>query len=207
MATLIKTEGQLLDWTLLDDTVTNVPFATSGLQTKDTAIETDLVITVAHRDANDAASAFVTVNVWARLGTTAEDFRLLNTFSAGGGQATAEALDANSGVSQANKDRVKVAATTDWDTGLGETLFLLDAGTLINSTLVVVEGWSDADYYIAKDDLVNDYDSSDSLFDGVDQVPVRIPAGVQYFEVTFHNADGDATYAVRVDFAEVTSIG
>ena len=207
MAVYTKDEGQLLDWTELPDTVTDIPsYVAMGLVTKADELEENIVITVAHKDTNDAASNFVTVRVLGRMGADDEAWREIVALQAGGGQATSEALNANSGASQANPERIEVASTADWDTGLGEWLFLLDANVLVDSALVLVAGWSDNDYYINSWDLVRDYDAADSLFDGVDQFPVRVPAGYQYFKVVFYNSDNDATYAVRVDYAEVDSL-
>ncbi len=206
MADYTKAQGQILDWTTLDDTASNNPFAETGIQTKASEMEVNINIVVAHQDANDAGTAPATVSVLARAGADAEAWRLLAEFQAEAGQATAETLNAASGAGQGNPERLEVADTTDWDTGLPQWLFLKDTGTLVNSCLCLVEGWSDNDYYINAWELVNAYDNADILYDKVSQFTVRIPAGVQYFNVTFHNSDGDATYAVRVDYTEVTDL-
>lgn len=206
MADFTKSEGQILDWTLLDDTATDNPFAETTIQTKVSEMVIDLFIVVAHRDANDAATSFVTVRVVGRTGADAEAWREIVSFQSGGKQAVAEALNAASGASQVNPERLEVADTTDWDTGEGEWLFLLDSGNLVDSCLCLIRGWADNDYYINAWDLVRDYDNADILHDKVSQHRVRIPAGIRYFNVTFHNAHGTATYAVRVDYAEVDAL-
>jgi len=209
VADFTKAQRELLDWTLLDDIGTDNPFATTGEETLTAgSIENVLHIVVAHRDANDAASAYVTVVVSVQSGPSDndEDWREHVSFRTGGGQATAETLNANSGVSQANPERLEVADTTDWDTGLGETLFLLDSGTLLDSCLCKIAGWSDNDYYINAWDLERDYDNADILYDTVKEHAIQLPGGTEKCRVDFFNSDGDATYAVRVDVTEVTDI-
>lgn len=206
MADFTKLEGEILDWTLLDDTDTDNPFAETGVQSKPDEMVVDLIITVAHNDAVDAATSFVNVRVLGRLSATAEGWRQIAPFQSGGGQATGQILAAASGSGQGNPERIEVADTTAWDTGAGEMLFLKDVGTLVNSCIVLIEGWVDNDYYINAWELVNAYDNLDYLYDGLSQHLVRIPAGVSEFNVTFSNSHGTATYAVRVDYAEVTEL-
>jgi hypothetical protein len=54
--------------------------------------------------------------------------------------------------------------------------------------------------------LVNAYDSSDYLYDIVDEWNIEIPGETQQARVFFYNTDGDATYACRVDYELVTDI-
>ena len=207
MADFTQAQDEILDWTLLDDTGSDSPFATTGQVTSlATYINSELRIVVAHNDTNDAAANFVSVVVSARAQSTGEGWREIFAGSAGGGQATTEALDANSGASEVNPERIKVAGTGDWDDGAANWLFLKDNGTLVDSALVLIAGWSDADYYINSWELVRDYDAADALFDGVDFINVTLPAGTAAFRVDFFNADGDATYAVRVDYEAATDI-
>jgi hypothetical protein len=208
MADFTQGQGQILDWTLLDDTASDNPSATTGEKTDlATNINNELRITVAHADANDAASNFVSVVVSTKSGSNNEAWRENAPLSAGGGQALTEALNAASGASEVNPERLQVADTTDWDDGAAHWLFLKDNGTLVDSALVLVGGgWSDNDYYINQWDLIRDYDASDALFDGVDIIKVTLPAGTAAFRVDFFNADGDATYAVRVDYESATDI-
>lgn len=207
MADYTKSQGEILDWTLLDDFATNNPWVSAGLQTKSSEMVIDLLIVVAHNDAVDAAASPVICRVIARAGANDEGWREIVSFQSGLGQATEEPLDANSGVSEGNPERIYVVATDDWDDADGGVwVFLKDTTVLADSCLCLLEGWADADYYINAWSLVRDYDSADRLYDGVNQYVVTIPAGVQYFDVTFYNTHGTATYAVRVDYAEVTDI-
>jgi hypothetical protein len=200
MSDFTKSAGtSILDWTELDDTASDTPYAGTGVQTCPDDIEIVLDIVVAHKDTNDGSTNYVTVNVWRRVGTTDEDWQLFTTFQTGGGQATAETLNANSGSGVGgDESEIHVADTTDWDTGNGETLFLLDSGTLANSCLVTIKGWSDNAHYNADHDLVNAYDNADILHDGVSQHSVLLPASTVAYKV--------ATYAVRVRESKVTDI-
>ena len=204
MADFTKTQGTFLDWTALGDTVSDTPGLDSGTLTIPAgALETILNITVAHKDVNAAAANYVDVKVYIRAGANDEDWRLWSKTSAGGGTAVAEALDAESASAQA---QIKVAATTDWDTGFGERLFLLD-NTLVNSEVVTIIGWADADYYIAADNLTVTHAATTSiLYGGLAEINVALPSGADYCKVVFANADDDANYAVRVDYVSTTDI-
>lgn len=201
-----KDEGEILDWTLLDDTVSDSPFVETTIQTFATELDVFVVVTVAHADTNDAADNDVFINLAIRMGSDNKGWRRVGFSRAGGGQAGSQILAAASGVSEANPERIEVADTTDFDTGSGEFIFLKDVNVLSNSTLVLVKGWSDNDYYINAWSLAGDYDNADLLINGVWQSVFRIPAGAQFFNITFHNSDNDATYAVRADFVEVPTI-
>jgi hypothetical protein len=56
------------------------------------------------------------------------------------------------------------------------------------------------------DAMVNTYDASDELYDGVSQHEVELPPGAATARVTFTNTHGTATYDVRVDYTTVTDI-
>lgn len=200
MSDATKTGGQLLDWTLLDDTTSDVPTIDSGtLDVGAGSIDIVLNIAVAHKDANAASTNYVTIKVFTRSGATDETWNLHATSQAGGGTAVKEDINAQSASGQAE---IQVADTTDWDTGLGERLFILDA-TITASEIVHILSWHDNDHYNAIDNLVNTHEDTADLLDGLVEIPVNIPNGVQYVKVTFSNADDDANYAVRVDYTAI----
>lgn len=206
-ADFTKTQGELLDWTVLDDTLSDNPFAESTIQTFPDELEVILHIVVAHTDTNDASANFVTISVIGRVGADNEGWRQLALVQAGGGQATAETLNANSGSSEVgDEDQLHVADTTDFDTGTAQWLFLKDSGTLVNSALCLVKGWVDATHYLNAWDLVGAYDNADILYDAVSVVQVRLSASIQFANITFHNSDSAANYAVRVDYTAATDI-
>lgn len=202
MANFAKSRDELLDWTLLDDTATDEPTADSGELSIATGLGAILHLVVAHADVVDAASYPVYINVMTKKGSAGEDWGLYKQLNAGGDQAVTEALDAESASGQ---KQVKVAATTDWDTGRLERLFLLD-GTPVNSELVTVMGWSDADYYLVAENLTSTHAIATALFDHVDEISVNIPKEFQTVKVLFGNSHASATYYVRIDYELVTAI-
>ena len=210
MATFVKGQAIILDWTLLDDTATFAPIVDTGAQTDlSTDLSNLLNIVVAHIDVVDASTSYVTVQVLIRMGADTDDnWTVWRTTQAGGGQATAEALNANSGASEGGtEDQMHVASTADFDTGLLERLILYKPGTIADSTLVTIVGWSDNVHYLAENNLIASYTNADTLFDGVDELQVRLPAEATAYKVIFGNSHGTATYAVRVTRGDVTSIG
>lgn len=205
MAALTKAEGQISDWQTIDDTASDAPSSQSAEIPNDTELEVGVVVTVAHKDTNDAAAAYVTLRLLAKLGTATEDWRTIQSFQAGGGQAATEALNAESASGQ---KEIQVAATTDWDTGLNERLLLHNVGAETTSEVVTMDFWDDADHYTVIENLANTHDAGDgdALFDGVDEIPIVIPAWVKTAKIVAANSDGDATYLWRVDYGEVQSI-
>lgn len=207
MASYTKGQGEIHDWQALADTVTDAPSGESNEISKATELEVKIVVTVGHVDANDAAANFITGYLEAKLGAAAggEDWKKILEFQAGGGQAVTEALNAASASGQAE---IQVAATTDWDTGLGERLLLYNVGAILTSEVVEIDFWDDADHYTAMDNLSNSHDAGDgdALYDLLDEIVITIPAGVVTARVTMHNSDDDANYLWRVDYFEVQSI-
>jgi len=200
-----KANVAVLDWTALGDTVSDAPFATTGvgeLTTVTDDLEVVLHIDVAHVDVNTNTTGVI-VAIYVRIGSTDEFWSLFHQYPASTTTAVTEALDAESAAAQT---QVKVAATTDWDTGKNELLFLWDNGTLADSCLVTVAGWSDADYYTADHNLVNTYAIGDDLFDDVSSVSIQLPSSVSAYKVNFYNQDDDANFAVRVNASKVTDI-
>lgn len=198
--------AQLLDWTTLDDTGA-VPTTESSALTVDTNIGTTLHIDMCHQDANDASTNYAGAIVFVKSGTTDEDWHEFVRLQATGGQANAQVLAAASGSGQANPDRIEVAATANFQTP-GAKYFLKDVGTLADSCIVTNKDYVSNDYVEAMDDLVNAYDSSDYLYDIVDQWNVFIPGemGIKSVKVFFYNTDGDATYACRVRYSQATDL-
>ncbi len=198
-------QGQALDWTLLDDIGSDNPFVTTGSIDLSDYVKTTLSLVVAHADANAAGANIVTIKILALFGTdlaNTEDWRTVGILTAGGGTAVKEDIAATSGFGEANPERIEVADTTDWDTGLGERLFILDA-TPANSELVHVAGWADNDYYKAAASLTKSHANTADLLDGVTEQTFELPKGAQYFRIMFFNSDDDATYYVRCDYIAV----
>jgi hypothetical protein len=200
-------QGQALDWTLLDDTASDTPSVTSGVIDLGDNVSNILSLVVAHADVNAAGANIVTMKVYAGFGihTPAtnpyeEELRLVGVLTAGGGTAVKEDI---SGTSNANQKEITVADTTDWDTGLGERLFILDANP-VNSEIVTIAGWHDNTHYNAMSNLSNTHLNTSDLLDGVTEQTFELPKGARYFKVDFFNSDDDATYYVRCDYIAVT---
>lgn len=202
-----KSSGAVkLDWTLLDDTGSDTPFVDSGDVTTTNDIQVELHIDVAHRDTNAVTAPGVTVSIWTRAGATDESWHLFTKYTCCTATSVTVALNATSGSGESNEALIQVASTADWDTGELEVLFLDDNDAIANGAVVVIKGWSDNDHYTATHNLINTYASGDDLFDDVSQQVIILPAGTIAYKVYFHNADADATYAVRVEETKVTDI-
>src|SRR3990172_7231533 len=206
MADFTKTQGQLMDWTLLDDTGAVPSLESAALdsgEALDVALEAILHIDMCHADANDASTNYAIAIIWIKAGTTDEDWHEFIRLQATGGIANSQQLAANSGSGQANPDRIEVASTTNF-TVPGAKYFLHDVGSLIASAIVVNFDFVTNDYIQCVDALVNAYDSADFVRSIVDQWSIILPSSVQAARVTFHNPDGDATYACRVQYTIIT---
>lgn len=203
-AVATKSQGELLDWTTLDETVG----VESGVLDSGEGLNDNLIgmlhVVMAHSDgnANTGTPGFV---VLIRVSGTDEGWREHVRMLATTTTANAQVLAANSGTSQANPDRIEVAATANFD-GIGDCVFLCDEGDITNSCLVFIKDVVTNDYVQNIDDLVGDYDTSDYLYDVVDQWDIELPAGIDEAKVLFFNDDSDSEFAVRVDYSFVDAI-
>ena len=200
-----KSQGQLMDWTLLDDTGGTMYLETNVLDSGegyDAAIVSELYVIMANCNTSaggDEAGFIVLV----RTAATDESWREFVRFTATGGTANAGDCDAESAAAQAN---VYLTSTTNFETP-GDIFFLHDAGTMANSTLVVFSGsYSNDDYITCIDNLVNTYDADDYLYDVVDMWTIVLPKGCDEAKVLFYNTDADCNYACRVDYGLMTAI-
>lgn len=198
-----KSQGQLMDWTALDETV-GVESGILDSEGYDDSIHAMLHITMAHKDAN-ANTGTPGCIVLVRAGTTDEHWvewrRLLATTTTANGQVLAAA----SGSGQANPERIEVAATANFE-GIGDRVFLHDAGAIANSTVVTIKDFVSNDYVENIDELVGAYDTSDYLYDVVNEWSVELPAGCDEAKVLFFNDDADSEFACRVDYSFVDDI-
>ena len=205
MATATKSQGQLLDWTLLTDDAGIETDILDDTQGYDNSIQAMLHVTMAHYDANanTGTPGFI---VLIRAGTTDEHWVKWNRYSATTTTANAQVLAAASGSGQGNPERIEVAATANFD-GIGDRVFLADKGAITNSTVVTIKDFVSNDYVESMDALVGAYDTSDYLYDVVDEWNIELPMGCDEAKVLFYNDDADAEFAVRVDYSFVDSIG
>lgn len=206
MADNTKSRGELMGYTLLDDTG-GVPFVKSpdldngeGL---DSNIRGHITVVMAHNDANDAAANFASAIVETNSGADVNGWKEYIRKYATGGQANAQQLDAATGLGQGEPARVYVGSTTNFEIP-GSQYFLKDAGTLANSCLIRNVGYANDDYIINIDNLAKLYDNADFVYDIVDIWKIKIPPETQQLRVIFTNPDGDATYACKIDYSLVT---
>ncbi len=204
MADFTKAQGEILVWTLLDDTGSNAPTATTGEKSvTEGALSWWLHIVVAHNDDTDAASSYVKVIVSAMAASADNSkYRQIASLQAGRGQATSEGLDdVPSGTT------IPVDATGDFDDADGGVWVLIkDVGTLANSELALLVGWADGVSYTAAFNVTGTFDAADEIRNGVDFIDVLLPEGTDKYRVDFYNTHGAATYAVKVDYTAVTDI-
>lgn len=204
MATATKSQGQLMDWTLLDDTVGVESGLLNAGEGYNDSIQAMLHIVMAHKDGN-ANTGTPGCVVFIRVSGTDEGWRELVRFNATTTTANTQILAAASGASQANPERIEVAATANFD-GIGDVAFLFDAGDITNSALVAIKDFVANDYVVNMDDLVGDYDNADSLFDVVDEWHVVLPSTTDEVKVLFYNDDADSEFACRVDYSLLDAI-
>lgn len=204
MATATKSQGQLMDWTSLDETVGVESGILNSGEGYDNDLHATLHITMGHSDGN-ANTGTPGCSVLVRYGSTDETWiewvRLLATTTT----ANAQILAANSGSGQGNPERIEVAATANFQ-GIGDRIMLVDEGAITNSTVVSIKDWVTDDYIVSMDNLVGAYDTSDYVYDVVDEWSVELPAGCDEAKVLFFNDDADSEFACRVDYSFVDAI-
>lgn len=207
MATITKTNGQLMDWSLLDDTAANPFLETNEIgsnESLDSCLDCILHIDMCHYDDNEADDpAYCEVMI--KSGATDEDWHSLITFQATGGTAGKQNLDATSGSGEANPERIYVGSTTNFET-VGDKYWLRRAADITESCIVINKYFANDDYIVAMDNLVNTYYSTDPIYNIVDQWNVRLPREVQAAKVIFYNTDSNARYACRVRYNMSNSI-
>lgn len=204
MADLTKANGQLMDWSTLDDTGGVPTLESNPLDSGeglDASIEAILHIDMCHQDTTAAAGDIGCI-VLIKSGTTDEDWHEHRRMLATLGTANLGNCDAESAGAQAN---VYIASTTNFETP-GDVYFMKDEGTLADSCLIVNKDYVNDDYIICIDNLVNTYDAADNTYDIVDQWNVTLPEDTKAAKVLFYNNDADATFACRVRYSLATDI-
>ena len=202
---ITKSQGELMDWTLLDDTG-GVPFLESALfdsgEGYDDSLSSTLLVTMVNVGAAGTAGA-QGFAVYVRMGATDETWRQLTKLPMDATASTVGDCNAASAAAQAN---INLTATTGFETP-GSMYFLHDAGTIADSALVIFGGVYNNDNFITViDNLVNTYDADDNLYSNVQQWSIVLPGGCDEAKVLFYNGDADANYACRVDYANQDEI-
>lgn len=197
-----KSRGELLGWTLLDDTagiptlISNVLDSGEGLNTSEVCL---LHIDMCHADTN-AAGNYAYCIVLIRGGGNDDDWHVLIKLQATYGTANQGDCDQASASGQPN---VYVTSTTNFENP-GDVYFLKDEGSLTNSQLIMNKDYVNDDYIINIKNLTNTFDDADNVYDIVDQWNIPLPKSVEEAMVVFSNEDADATYACRIQYTMFT---
>lgn len=195
-----KAYGELMDWTLLDDTAATPVTETSALTTTDD-VAVFLHITMAHCNTS-AAGDLAGFRILIKSGTTDEHWHVFHSASATGGTANEGDIDQQSAAAQAN---VYLAATANFDTP-GQVIFVKNVGDITGSCLVVNKDTEANDYITCMDNLAVTFEDDDVTYDIVDEWTIQIPPSIQSSKVVFYNTDSDANYACMVRYTKITDI-
>jgi len=203
---ITKSQGQLYEWTLLDDTAaTPAMHLETGVHTYTDTLSSAFNVAMVNIGAVADASS-VGFKVFVRYGAADDGWRLWREYKADVAVGVATVLDAESAAAQAV---INVTVTEGFDavTQIGDTYFIKD-GTLANSELVIWGGvHGDGQTITVIDDLVTTHAvTTCSLYAVVSQWNVMLPNGCDEAKVLFYNQDADANYACRVDYANEDAI-
>ena len=205
-ADVTKAQGELLDWTLLDDVGASPAMTVeTGTHTYTDTLSSTLNVAMVNIGAvADAGS--VGFKIFVRYGAADDVWREFIDLKADVAVAVSTVLDAESAAAQAV---VNVTATAGFDAvgQIGDTYFIKNA-TLANSELVIWGGvHADAATLTVIDNLVTTHAvTTSSLYAVVSQWNIRLPNGNDEAKILFYNQDADANYAVRADYANETDI-
>lgn len=202
-ADITKSQGELYDWTLLDD-VAGGPTLETGVHTYTDTLSSVLNVAMVNIGAvADAGS--VGFMVFVRYGAADDGWRLFIDLKASVVVAVTIDVDAQAASGQAV---IPLSATTNFDepARIGDTFFLRDT-TLADSELVVWGGTFDNDVSITViDNVVETKENTADIYQVVDQWNILLPNGCDEAKVLFYNRDADANYACRVDYANEDDI-
>ena len=203
---ITKSQGELMDWTLLDDTGSATMFLESAVfdagEGYDDSLSSTLLVTMVNIGAAGTADA-QGFAVYVRMGATDESWRQFQKLPMDATASTVGDLDDGAAAAQAV---IPLTATTGFETP-GSMYFIRDETTIADSALVIFGGTYTNDVSITViDNLVNTYDADDNMYSNVQQWPIVLPGGCDEAKVLFFNGDADANYACRVDYANQDEI-
>lgn len=198
-----KSQGELYDWTLLDD-VAGGPTLETGTHTYTDTLSSVLNVVMVNIGAvADAGS--VGFMVFVRYGAADDSWRLWIDLKADVAVAVTIDVDAQAASAQAV---IPLTATTNFDepARIGDTFFLRDT-VLADSELVIWGGVFDNDVSITViDDITETKEATADIYQVVSQWSILLPNGNDEAKVVFYNRDADANYACRVDYANEDDI-
>lgn len=203
-ADVTKSQGELLDWTLLDDTASAAMSVETSVHTYTDTISSTLSVAMVNIGAVADASS-VGFKIFVRYGAADDAWREFIDLKADVAVAVTIDVDAEAAAAQAV---IPLSATTNFDepARIGDTFFIKDA-TLANSELVTWGGTFSNDVSITViDNLVATHANTADIYQVVSQWNIRLPNGCDEAKVLFYNQDADANYACRVDYANEDDI-
>lgn len=198
MADFTKTTGQLMEWSLLDDTGAALQTLESSELDVSTDIETILHIDICHANNAGGLAGSLEVNVLVKSGTTDEEWHTLIQLGSGDGSTT----DGTTDTVTAGGDTISANDGADW--AIGGKIFIFD-GTIADSEICFI-GDINTNNVFPIDPVVNAHVTTTPLFDVVDQFNVTVPPSVSSVKVFFNNTDADANYAIRIRWTKATDI-
>ena len=113
-------------------------------------------------------------------------------------------LDEGGGASAGDATITLSDATTDDFDVIGRRWLIYDTGNLSNSEVVRSESLSGNEITLSQD-LLNNHDDAEPVYDRVDQWAVRIPFGVAYVRTLINNVDADCDCAFTTRISKVTA--
>lgn len=200
---ITKSQGELYDWTLLDD-IGGTSYLETGVHTYTDTLSSVLNVVMVNIGAVADASS-VGFKVFVRYGAADDGWRFWQEYKADVAVAVTIDVDAQAASAQAV---IPLSATTNFDepARIGDTFFLRDV-VLADSELVIWGGVFDNDVSITViDDLTETKENTADIYQVVSQWNIRLPNGNDEAKVVFYNQDADANYACRVDYANEDDI-
>jgi len=202
-ADVTKSQGELYDWTLLDDTGAT-PILETGIHTYTDTLSSVLNVVMVNIGAVADAQS-VGFMIFVRYGAADDGWRLFIDLKADVAVAVTIDVDAQAASAQAV---IPLSATTNFDepARIGDTFFLRDT-VLADSELVIWGGVFDNDVSITViDDITETKENTADIYQVVSQWNIMLPNGNDEAKVVFYNRDADANYACRVDYANEDDI-
>lgn len=200
-ADVTKSQGELYDWTLLDDTGAT-PYLETGVHSYPDTLSSMLNVSMVNIGAVADASS-VGFMIFTRFNAADDGWRLFADLKADVAVAVTIDVDAQAASGQTV---IPLSNTTNFDEVPGSIYFLRDT-TLANSELIIWGGTFDNDVSItAIDNLVATHENTADIYKVVSQWNIVLPNGCDEAKVLFYNRDADANYACRVDYANEDDI-
>jgi len=198
MADLTKTTGQLMDWTLLDDTAGTPYVETSELSMADD-VETVLHIDVCRGDNNGADADSMDATILVQSGTADEEWHEFIRLS-----SAALTTGTDDTVSTVGAAATGLTVADGGNFTIGLPAFIHD-GTIADSEIIWIAD-IDGNDLVLFDAVTNAHANATPIRDVTNQFNIVMPPSVTTTKIEFVNRDADATYCLRVRWTKATDI-